>query len=269
MKRKKTKRPLEFSCVTATQGDVRLAIFAADAKQLFSILDINRRDPDKKKGYQRTLSLARVNSVVKYIQSKKPMPLSILVSFDQAKLSDDGTKLIVPNRKNAGWVIDGQHRLSGAFEATQKIELPVVAFLALPVEKQVEQFVTINREAKGVPTSLYYDLLPELPHAKSDSELSKERAADIGNELKRDEESPFFNRVVIMTSPRAGEMSLTNFVRKVAPLVHRKSGKFALYTELEQRKIIDNYFRALEHVFPKALKDESPIFFRRLASELS
>jgi len=261
-KAKKTKTPIKFSCVTASQGDVQLALFSADAKQLFGIVDINRRDPDKKKGYQRTLSLARVNSVVKYIRSKKPMPLSILVSFDDATLSSDGTLLTVPNRKNAGWVIDGQHRLSGAFESNQKIDLPVVAFLDLPVEKQVEQFVTINREAKGVPTSLYYDLLPQLPHAKSDSKQSKERASDIGNQLKREEGSPFFNRIVIMTSPRAGEMSLTNFVRKVGPLVSRKNGKFSLYTELEQRKIIDNYFRALTHVFPRTAKEDSPIFFQ-------
>jgi DGQHR domain-containing protein len=263
-KKRKVKPPIEFPCVTASQGDIRLALFSADASKLFSLVDINRRDPDKKKGYQRTLSLARVNSVVKYIKSKKPMPLSILVSFDDASLSDDGTILIVPDRKNAGWVIDGQHRLSGAYESKQKLDLPVVAFLRLPVEKQVEQFVTINREAKGVPTSLYYDLLPQLPHAKSDSEQSKERASDIGNQLKRDEASPFFNRIVIMTSPRAGEMSLTNFVRKVAPLVNRKTGKFSLYTELEQRKILDNYFRALTHVFPKTIKEDSPIFFQTI-----
>ena len=188
---------------------MRLALFAADAKQSFSLVDINRRVPDKKKGYQRTLSLARVNSVVNYIKSKKPMPLSILVSFDEATLSADGKLLTVPNRKNSGWVIDGQHRLSGAFEANREIELPVVAFLSLPVEKQVEQFVTINREAKGVPTSLDHDLLPQLPHAKSDSEQSKERASDIGNQLKRDEASPFFNRIVIMTHlPAPGKCHL-------------------------------------------------------------
>src|SRR6266404_6423215 len=130
-KKKKTKKkaPLSFNCVAATQGDVRLAIFACDAKKLFSIVDINRRDPDKKQGYQRTLSLARVNSVVKYLKSRKPLPLSILVSFDDATLSDDGTRLTLPHRKNAGWVIDGQHRLSGAFESNQTIDLPVVAFL--------------------------------------------------------------------------------------------------------------------------------------------
>jgi len=37
-----------------------------------------------------------------------------------------------------------------------------------------------------------------------------------------------------------------------------------LYTELEQRKIVDNYFRALEHVFPKPFKDDSPVFFQTL-----
>ena len=33
---------------------------------------------------------------------------------------------------------------------------------------------------------------------------------------------------------------------------------------MEQRKIIDNYFRALVHVFPKTSKEDSPIFFQTI-----
>ena len=37
----------------------------------------------------------------------------------------------------------------------------------MDIDDQVFQFVTINRTAKGVPTSLYYDLLKHLPPSKN------------------------------------------------------------------------------------------------------
>ena len=58
-------------------------------------------------------------------------------------------------------MIDGQHRLAGAHEAVAlgtDLVLPVIGFLDLSIEKQVELFITINKEARGVPASLYIDL---------------------------------------------------------------------------------------------------------------
>ncbi|MDB6122793.1 MAG: hypothetical protein JWQ71_1786 [Pedosphaera sp.] len=255
---------IDFPCLTVEQDKTTLVLFSANAKKLWSLVDINKRDPDKDTGYQRTLSQARVKAIANYIEIKKVIPLSVLISLEGATLSHDKKTITIPDRKDAGWVIDGQHRLAGAHQAKADLEIAIIAFLDLPLEKQIEHFVTINREAKGVPTSLYFDLLPHLPHSKSDSEMSKERAADIANQLKKDETSPFFNRIVVMTSPKRGEMSLNNFVRKVSSLVQKKTGKFNLYTEQEQRKVIDNYYKALEHVFPKEAKKDECIFFQTI-----
>ena len=124
--------------------------------------------------------------------------------------------------------------------------------------------MTINKEAKGVPTSLYYDLLKRLPHKKADSEIAKEKAVEIANQLRKDTESPFFGKIVIVTSPRRGELSLTNFVRKIAPLVHPKTGKLNLYPVTTQIKIIFNYYKAFEHVFPKLYEPINSIYFQTL-----
>lgn len=59
-------------------------------------------------------------------------------------------------------------------------------------------------------------------------------------------------------------MSLTNFARKISPLVIDKKRKFHTYTLLEQQIIIDNYFRALEHVFSKTFSETDTIFFKTL-----
>jgi DGQHR domain-containing protein len=176
----------------------------------------------------------------------------------------DGTKIIIPNKKNAGWVIDGQHRLAGAHQSDVDIDIVVMAFLDLPLKEQIKQFVTINREAKGVPTSLYYDLLKHLPPDKTDSERAKERASDIADMLRKDEASPFFGRLVIISSPKRGELSLTNFVRKVGPLVQKNKGKFHVYSANEQKSIIDNYFNALNNIFPKYFDEQESVFFQTL-----
>jgi DGQHR domain-containing protein len=253
------KKLLKFKCIPIKQGAFTLYAFAADAKSLWSVVEINRREDDKELSYQRILSPSRRRAIARYIDQGRTIPTAVIVSFDaDTKISSDGEFVVVPNRPKAGWVIDGQHRLAGAHESKKPIELPVVAFLGLDVEAQIEQFVTINREAKGVPTSLYYDLLKNLP-LKSSTDVAKEKAADICAQLKIDESSPFFGRIVVTTAPSKGELSLNNFVRKLYPLLLDK-GPLSVYSAPEQALIIDNYFAGLRVVFPQ-LFNKSSIFF--------
>ena len=136
-------------------------------------LEINERDSDKDEGYQRTLSTSRVRSISDFVDRKRTIAPAIIVSLKKdAKFDKDAGELLIPKQANSGWVIDGQHRLAGAAKASEDIELGVVAFLDLDIESQIFQFVTINRTAKGVPTSLYYDLLKYLP---ADQETWRDR----------------------------------------------------------------------------------------------
>jgi DGQHR domain-containing protein len=262
---KKTTKPktVKFPCIPITQGKHTLYLLSASAKVLWSVVKINERDSDKDAGYQRVLSPSRLRAITKFIQSGKPVPNSVLISFKKGKaaLNAEGTTLIVDNVPGSGWIIDGQHRMAGAHQATLDIELPVVAFLGLDLDAQVEQFVTINREAKGVPTSLYYDLLKRLP-TKTAAAKAQERAADLANELKKDEDSPFFGRIVVTTAPVRGEISLNNFVRKVAP--HLADGRaLNIYNANEQAQILNNYFAGLRVAFPDNF-NKSSIFFQTI-----
>lgn len=256
---------LKFRCLVVKQANYKLYCFAAPARTLWEILKINQRDIDKDTGYQRALSSSRVQSIANYIDHKNPIPNSILVALKQdfAWLSTDKRNLIIKNKEDAGWVIDGQHRLAGAKESQSEIPLFVIAFIGLGLKEQIQQFVTINREAKGVPTSLYYDLLKHLPTKKSEAEMGKERAADIANILRKDEDSLFFNRIVIST-PKKGQLSLTNFVRKISPLLVRTKGKFNLYSLQEQTGVLNNYFKALDHAFPSEFDENKMSFFKTL-----
>lgn len=254
---------IKFQCVPVKQGKHTLYMISASAKKLWSVVQINARDEDKDEGYQRVLSPSRLRAIATYISKGNPIPTSILVSFVKkgAKLSEDGKYLLVKDAPDSGWVIDGQHRVAGAHQVESEIQLPVVAFLGLDIDEQIEQFVTINREAKGVPTSLYYDLLSHLPK-KSPADAAKERAADLATEIKRDEESPFYGRIVVTTSPKKGEMSLNNFVRKIHPLL-LDGRALHHYSAPEQAGILMNYYNGLRVAFP-SLFVKSSIFFQTI-----
>jgi DGQHR domain-containing protein len=227
---------------------------------------INRREEDKRTGYQRALQPNRTNAIAKFIDEGNAIPTNIVVALDRAKVSKRGKTIQIDTEGgDAGWVIDGQHRLAGAYEAHKDMDLAVTGFLNLEEEAQVIQFITINREAKRVPTSLYLDLLPDLKSwKKNEGELAKERAVDLANQTKIDENSPFFSRIIALRSPREGQISLTNWVRKVAPLVHRNAGILRARTESQQRTMLENYFGALGDVFPKAYDAADSIFFKTL-----
>jgi DGQHR domain-containing protein len=254
---------ISFQCLPVAQGAHTLYMFNAKAATLWPIVQINTKEEDKEEGYQRVLSPSRVRSIASYIRDKNPIPLSILLTFEKADVSNDGHTLKVPNIPNAAWLIDGQHRLAGAHQSQSDIELPVIAFIGLDIESQIQQFITINREAKGVPTSLYYDLLKHIP-IKKPQDVANERAANLANDLKRDEESPFFGKIVVTSTARVGQLSLNNFVRKMSPLLMDPRGILAVYTASEQAQILSNYYKGLQNAFPKEFNKPNSVFFQTL-----
>jgi len=260
---KPCRKQISFPCMVWSQNGTKLIMFSASAKALWGIVDVNRKVEDKDEGYQRALSASRVAGIARFIDGGNILPTSVLVSFDSGTLSRDQSVLTLPDRPDAGWIIDGQHRLAGAHEADRDIILPVVAFVGLSEQEQINCFVTINREQKGVPSSLYYELLKHLPGAKTEKMLVQERAADIANALKGDEESPFYLRIVSTTAPRKGQLSLTNIVRKLTPLI-RPGGRLSMYSDEHRQKIVNNMYHAIAIVFEREHKKTNTVFFRTL-----
>lgn len=248
--------------IEISQGTRTLYVFSIKAKELWNNVSINTRNADKEEGYQRTLSTSRVKALSAYIDAQNILPTSIFISLDENSSFSKG-KLKIADSPEAGWVVDGQHRLAGAFEADRDIELSVVAMIGADFDEQVRQFVTINKEAKGVPSSLYLDLRNHLPSKKTSKQAANDRAADIAQFLKKDEDSIFFGRLVL-TGPKRGQVSLTNFVRKLSPYLIEDKGFFADYTFEEQKGIVDNYFKGFKATFPKQFWQDKMVFFKTL-----
>lgn len=251
-----------YHCLTADQNGYDIYVFFAPAKEIFQFVSVNQKEEDVDGGYQRVASPARTAAIAKYVDAGNTLPLSILVTLEKRATTINGNKITIKVSKKSGWVIDGQHRLIGAMQADSDIPLPVVAFIGLSLDDQIQQFVTVNKEAKGVPTSLYYSLLKKLPAKMSTAEIAKERAADIALALRADETSPFAGRIVSTTSPKNGQLSLVNFVRKIGPLVKEDTGLLGAYSLEDQTQIIDNFYRALRNVFGKAFNNSDPVFFQ-------
>lgn len=261
----RTPKTRSFDCISVTQGKYTLAVFSISAAALWEIATINKREPDKDRGYQRVLSEGRIGAISRYVLKGNCLPTSVLVTFDNGRFNSDKSKITVPNIATAGWIIDGQHRLAGIRASGVDMQVSVVAFLGLSEKEQITQFVKINREAKNVPASLYIDLLKHLPD-KTDAELAKERCADIAEQLQKDEDSPFCGKIARLGSPKPGHISLVNFARRVAPLIARPKGKLALYSFTFQVGLLKNYYKALSHVFPDAYnpKEGVSVFFQTL-----
>lgn len=254
---------MKFDAIEIKQGKKQFYAFKCKASVLWSFSQINQRQEDKDEGYQRVLSASRVKAIKNFITQGNVVPGSIVISFDKAKFENG--KLEFTKTANAAWIIDGQHRSAGAAEAAKAgtdIELSIIAFVGLTPEGQADYFVTINKEAKGVPSSLYIDLLKHLPKQKTEKERLEERVADISRELSRDENSVFYQRIVSTTAPKAGEVSLTNFARILRPIIHPTNGILGPYNFTEQVKMIENYFQALKDIYPKHYAKN--IFFRTL-----
>jgi DGQHR domain-containing protein len=253
---------LSYDAIEVVQGKKRFYFFRAAAADLRSTFDVQLHDDDTGEGYQRHFSASRVRSIAKFIKDGHAIPLSILVTLDRGAFEKG--RVSFPKKKRTGWIIDGQHRFLGALEAGGTYQLPFLAFVNLDQNEQINQFVTINREARGVPSSLYYALLPNLRDRRTPTVAAKEQAGAIAEMLRKDEASCYYGRIVVTHAPAKGQLSLNNFVRKVHPLLIRDRGILATYSELQNASIIDNYYKGLQAVFPKEYAKTNSKFFQTL-----
>lgn len=261
---------IQVPAIEVTQHNEKMYLFSMKASKIWEVVQINKREENKETGYQRAFSEVRGKKIRNYIIfAKGIIAPAIIIAFDKASFDPKTKMLTIQEEEDAGWIIDGQHRLRGAELASKDenaidLELAVIAFLNIDEDSQIEQFITINKEAKNVPTSLFLDLLPSLPKSKTEKEILEEKATNIARTLKDDSESIFYGRIVFVGSPKANyTISLTNFVRKIHPLL-RDGNMLTLYTHQEVIKILDNYFKALKLTFHKEFLASRNIMFSTL-----
>ena len=131
-------------------------------------------DPITFEGYQRQIDESHRDKLVAYLN--KPgllLPTPIICATDE-QYSDSTEKL---------FIVDGQHRIE-AFKRLREInperynvitemELPVIILDNVEEKKEIETFITINKKAKKVDTSLALVLLNKINNDSSDLTIPK------------------------------------------------------------------------------------------------
>ncbi len=189
--------------------------FATEPEKLLKIgyvLHRNKANINMMPTYQRLIKKSRLKSVGEFIENGGYFPNSVVINidakscqFDIAKtqvvstISDVGI-LHLPKKYKSAYIIDGQHRLYGYSNSKYKNTntIPVVAFVNLSREEQVQLFMQINENQKAVSKDLRNTLNADLLWT-SDNYLEQIKAlcSRISIYLGEDRNSPLFNKISI------------------------------------------------------------------------
>lgn len=182
--------------------------------KLAYVLHRNEANSDMMPTYQRIIKKPRLKEIRKFVDNKGFFPNSLIISIDTngKKLRFDLATpqvenaisrigiLYLPQLYRSAYIIDGQHRLYGYADSKHAEDntVPVVAFVNLDKDKQVELFMEINENQKAVSKNLQNTLNADLLWTSEDK--TKQRKAlrlNIAQRLGELQSSPFFNRIVI------------------------------------------------------------------------
>lgn len=189
--------------------------FATEPENLLKIgyvLHRNKANINMMPTYQRLIKKSRLKSVNAFIEGGGYFPNSIVINIDDKNchfypaknqvittISDVGI-LHLPKRYKSAYIIDGQHRLYGYSnsEYRNKSTIPVVAFINLSRDEQVQLFMQINENQKAVSKDLRNTLNADLLWT-SDNYLEQIKAlcSRISIYLGEERNSPLFNKISI------------------------------------------------------------------------
>lgn len=249
------------NCIKIQQNDIPLYIFTLNAGELYNNFEVSRRLQDKKEGYQRIVDSTKIKKIISYLKGNNEnsypslLPNSILIALDNVEF-DSKTNILTINDNNGikGLIIDGQHRLKGAYDHDINFPLVIIGIDGLEPKYQARLFITINKTQKSLPSALYLDLIS----ATSDEDIRanlngevitpEQKATELIKDLNRDENSSLKD-LIAETGEERGKINLSQLVTIIKPYINYTDGKFKGHTYNEQLKILINYFNAIKVVF--------------------
>lgn len=237
----------EYTAWNIGTDDTPCYVTVMKADDIFKISKVSRIDDDNEKGYQRVLSEKRANDISEYLDSGNIIPGSIILSAqDGFNISYEESSRLLKIEPNDSFlfVIDGQHRLWGASKSDHDVFLPVCIFTNLELHQEVQYFLDINSNQKGVPKTLRIELLKFLSEPDSKDEILNRLFNDLGADTK----SALFNK----TSPTksvVGKISHVPFRAAIEPLIE---GYILKKFDYESKKtLLINYINAVESMLIK------------------
>lgn len=271
-----------------TRGDVGFYVTAMAPSEILEVARVSRVAEDVVQGFQRTLELSRAKKISNYISEGHVLPGAIILSAQRSveiEFDEAQSKISFPLVAGSFLVIDGQHRLYGSHIAEQaghdSLKLPVCILSNLNITKEVEYFIDINSNQKGVPKTLRIELTKFIAEPESIDQIRLQLFED----LNAEEDSPLYTRLsAIQRAP--GYLSHVPFeialnrILATSPLKdfsyeHKKkliknylSGVSRNLLEIGyERKLTQSaFFQAIFRVYDKAC-DQALLFGQKYSSE--
>lgn len=235
---------------------------------------VPRRDSRSKRGYQREISVSRVNRLMKDLRARRvDLPTSILVNMrDYDPLanmieSGDGQRLRLSTNDQL-MVVDGQHRVEALARLMEEdpdrwanFELPFVAMLGASEREEIRQFYVVNSTAKSVRTDLALDLLKQRAESEpgvmdaliESGETWKVKGQQIVEDLER-ASSLWRGRIRFPGEPLGGTtIGSAGIVGSLKQLL--ATPYFGSLTPPNQVKILSAYWEGIREVLPEVFLD--------------
>lgn len=244
--RKRTAKSVKyFDAFDLSREGVGLYLIAVKPSEIFNYTRVSRVDEDPEAGFQRALEPHRVKRIAEYIAEGKVVPGAIILSAqDASKISfNEATgKIQFPGDPGFFLVIDGQHRLYGSVKAEQEtgaeVKIPVCILSNLSHQEEVQYFIDINGNQKGVTKTLRIELTKFLVEEESIDAIRLRLFED----LNTDPESPLFGHLSA-TRRSVGVISHVPFKAALDRILDKDPLKKFEYEKKKQ--LLKNYLSAI------------------------
>ncbi|MBB3292757.1 DGQHR domain-containing protein [Mitsuaria sp. BK045] len=230
-----------FAAFNLSHGEVGLFSLALKPSEIFPFTRVSRVDEDQEAGFQRALDAHRVKRIAEYIKEGKVVPGAIILSAqdpERINFNADTGKLSFPAEEGFFLVIDGQHRLYGSVKAEAdhgcQIRVPVCILTNLTHPEEVQYFIDINGNQKGVSKTLRIELTKFLVEEESSDAIRLRLFEDFNS----DPESPLFGHLSA-TQRSVGYISHVPFKAALDRILDKDPLKKFDYDK--KKKLLNNY----------------------------
>lgn len=236
---------------------------------------IPHRDFDGKTGYQRLPTSSRVKKLASALRGNNvDLPTAVLLSVRDRDLrpKHDSTGRYILALPEDGtrpfYVVDGQHRLEAlrmVIEEDQdaywsEYRIPTVIFFGSDEYVEMEQFHTVNANAKSIPTGLAFDLL-KTRAVRDDSFWKYLEGAGEGwkvvsqNLTEKVSKRGVWNGRIRFSNQRKGNtlIASNSFVSSLKPVIGQAI--FSTYLPEERARIVDAYWRGIAKSLPECFRN--------------
>lgn len=260
---------------TVTGQPMVVGVISAGA--LADLHVVPRRNARNKTGYQREVSVSRVNKLVKDLRLRRvDLPTLVLVNFrdfdsdTNLVRGENGTLKLALSDGDRLYVVDGQHRVEALvrlldedYEKWENVQIPFGCMLGAKERDEMRQFYVVNSTAKSVRTDLALDLLKQ--QAESDpavmemltenGETWKVRGQQLVEDLEKN--SPLWRGRVRFPGDPPGTATIgsAGLVSSIKQLL--ATPYFGSITEHNQVAILSAFWEGVHIVIPEAFGEPS------------